>query len=207
MLQSSIRSAALFVLAAGMAATSATAKPPGAPPAAHPAPAPHPAAAPRAAPAPHAAPAARAAAPHIAAPRVPCRHRARSSARVTTARGGAHRHHRVAPQQLARPSGAPAPAAAAGHGPADMGQQGADGRRSDARETREVEAGQVLPSPRCAKVRDDSPRTPRNRRPRSHRQHPLVSRRARPDRASRPRQCNRQPITEPLQAASCAMRL
>ena len=44
MLQSSMRSAALLVLAAGMAATSATAKPPGAPPAAHPAPAPHPAA-------------------------------------------------------------------------------------------------------------------------------------------------------------------
>jgi hypothetical protein len=98
MLQSSMRSAALLVLAAGMAATSATAKPPGAPPAAHPTPAPHPAAAPRAAPAPHAAPAARAATPHIAAPRA------------------APPAHHVAPQQLARPSGAPAPAAAARQG-------------------------------------------------------------------------------------------
>ena len=123
MLQSSIRSAALLVLAAGMAATSATAKPPGAPPAAHPAPAPHPAAArgPRAAPAPHAAPAARAAAPHIAAPRVAPQAPRAAAPRVTTAPRAAPPAHRVAPQQLARPSGAPAPAAAAGHGPAGHG--------------------------------------------------------------------------------------
>ena len=211
MLQSSIRSAALLVLAAGMAATSATAKPPGAPPAAHPAPAPHPAAAPRAAPAPHAAPAARAAAPHIAAPRVAPQAPRAAAPRVTTAPRAAPPAHRVAPQQLARPSGAPHRPPPQDVGRQDMGQR--SGRSSLRRQRNgwEVEAGQVLPSPRCANVRDDSPKSPRNsprnRRPRSRRQHPLVSRRARADRASRPRQCNRQPPTEPLQAASCAMRL
>ena len=121
MLQSRMRSAALLVLAAGMAATSATAKPPGAPPAGHPAPAPHPAAAPRAAPAPHAAPAARAAAPHIAAPRVAPQAPRAAAPRVTTAPRAAPPAHRVAPQQLGRPSGAPAPAAAARQGPTGHG--------------------------------------------------------------------------------------
>jgi hypothetical protein len=75
----------------------------------------------------------------------------------------------------------------------------------------EVEASQVLPSPRCANVRDVSPKSPRNGprnpRPRNRRRHPLVSRRARADRASQPRHCNRQPPTEPPRAVSCAMRL
>ena len=217
MLQSSIRSAALLVLAAGMAATSATAKPPGAPPAAHPAPAPHPAAAPRAAlhrgrllrrtrHLPLAPP------PRISPRRVwRRRHRAQQRPGSPPHRGRRHQHtasrrsnSRVLPAHPHRPP------------PQDVGRQdmGRRSGRSSLRRQRngwEVEAGQVLPSPRCANVRDDSPKSPRdsprNRRPRSRRQHPLVSRRARADRASRPRQCNRQPPTEPLQAASCAMRL
>ena len=114
MLQSRMRSAALLVLAAGMAATSATAKPPGAPPAGHPAPAPHPAAAPRAAPAPHAAPAARPAAPHIAAPRgAPQAPRAATPPAPDRARTGRRRATRAGRTWA----------------------EGADGRRSDARET------------------------------------------------------------------------
>jgi len=80
--------------------------------------------------------------------------------------------------------------------PRDKGRQdmGRRSGRSSLRRQRngwEVEAGHLLPSPRWANVRDDSPNSPRNRRPRSRRQHPLVTRRARADRASRPRQCNR----------------
>ena len=48
-------------------------------------------------------------------------------------------------------------------GPDRTWAEGTDGRRSDARETAwEVEAEPILPSPRCANVRDVSPRSPRN---------------------------------------------
>ena len=109
MLQSSLRSAAILILAAGLATTSATAKPPGAPGA-------HPAPGPRAAPAPHpaaaqrAAPPPRAAAPRVAAPRVVPQAPKAVAPKVTSAPRAAPQAHRAAPQQLARPSGAPAAA-------------------------------------------------------------------------------------------------
>ena len=162
MLQSSMRSAALLILAAGMAATSATAKPPGAPPAAHPAPAPHPAAAPRRRLlAPHAAPAARAAAPHIAAPRVAPQAPRAAAPGSPPRRGRRHRHtasrrsnSRVLPARPHRPPRSR---------PQDMGRR--SGRSSLRRQRNgwEVEAGQVLPSPRCANVRDVKP-SPRSGR-------------------------------------------
>ena len=182
MLQSSMRSAALLVLAAGMAATSATAKPPGAPPAAHPAPAPHPAAPPRAAPAPHVAPAAGAPAPHIAAPRVAPQAPRAAPPRVTAAPRTAPPAHRAAPQQVARPSVAPAPAAGtaetgAGHGPKErtVVAPAVEKRTRRSRQT------PVSPSPRRASVRDVSLRRPRNAptfRPHSRRRRPLAARRA-----------------------------
>jgi hypothetical protein len=113
MFQSSLRSAAILMLAAGLATTSATAKPPGAPPGA---PGAHPAPGPRAAPAPHPAaaqrpaPPPRAAAPHVAAPRVVPQAPKAVAPKVTSAPRPAPQAHRAAPQQLARPSGAPAAA-------------------------------------------------------------------------------------------------
>ena len=113
MLQSSLRSAAILILAAGLATTSATAKPPGAPPGA---PGAHPAPGPRAAPAPHpaaaqrAAPPPRAAAPRVAAPRVVPQAPKAVAPKVTSAPRAAPQAHRAAPQQLVRPSGAPAAA-------------------------------------------------------------------------------------------------
>jgi hypothetical protein len=151
--------------------------------------------------------------PHRTSPRRVWRRRHRAQQRLGSPPRRARRHQHPASRRSnsrvlpARPHRPP---------PHDKGRQdkGRRSGRSSLRRQRngwEVEAGQVWPSPRCANVRDVSPKSPRNSprnpRPRNRRQHRLVSRRARADRASRPRHCNRQPPTEPLQVASCAMRL
>ena len=184
MLQSRMRSAALLVLAAGMAATSATAKPPGGgPPGAHPGPAP----------APHAAPAPRAAAPHIAAPRAAPPPPRAAPPRITAAPRTAPPAPRHSKLRGLPAAPHPPPARERAHEQAqDMGRRIERSSLRRQRNAREVEVDPILPSLRCGSGRHVSLRSPRNRRPPNHRQRPPEPRRARGAQPNPARLCSRQ---------------
>jgi hypothetical protein len=74
----------------------------------------------------------------------------------------------------------------------DMGRRIERSSLRRQRNAREVEVDPILPSLRCVSVRHVSLRSPRNRRPHTHRQRPPESRRARGAQPNPARLCSRQ---------------